>query len=152
MGSNGRTVNLDALIPRDDFARQTDQPADAFEQVGTIAVRDIGHEGLIGPLLRKPDFQRETNHWTPDQVASLLECFVNGDLIPSVILWRSSYYIFVIDGGHRLAALRAWVEDDYGDGAVSRRFFGADIPASQLKSARAVRELTHPYCNQSVKG
>jgi hypothetical protein len=28
-------------------------------------------------------------------------------------------YIFVIDGGHRLSALRAWMEDDYGDGTIS---------------------------------
>src|SRR4051794_11511525 len=50
-------------------------------------------------MLRKPGFQRETNHWTPVQVVSLIQCFVEGDLIPSVILWSSPTSVFVIDGG-----------------------------------------------------
>lgn len=30
----------------------------------------------------------------------------------------------MIDGGHRLSALRAWVEDDYGDGHISHQLLG----------------------------
>lgn len=104
MVAKTRLVNLDAMIPRADFALQ-DDPAVTFEQQTSLSVRDLKQDGLIRPLLRKPDFQRETNHWSPEQVASLLECFVNGDLIPSVIVWRSPSYLFVIDGGHRLSAI-----------------------------------------------
>src|SRR5690606_27208492 len=119
MPSRGNLVNLDAMIKRADFAsEESDEPL--FENVSTISVRDFTKGGLIGPSLRKPDFQRETNHWSPQQVISLLECFTNGDLIPSVILWQSPTYLFVIDGGHRLSVLRAWIEDDYGDGPMSQ--------------------------------
>lgn len=79
-------VNLDAMIKREDFAT-SDEVSTSFETVTTISLRDFTQGALIGPSLRKPDFQRETNHWSPDQVISLLECFINGDLIPSVILW-----------------------------------------------------------------
>jgi len=130
------------MIPREDFALLTTEPAASHEQISSISVRDFQPSiGLIGPSLRKPDFQRETNHWDPGQVVSLLECFANGDLIPSVILWRSPTVLFVIDGGHRLSVLRAWIEDDYGDGPVSRNFFGNAISREQLKAAEQTRSL-----------
>lgn len=140
MASKSNLVNLDAMIKREDFAT-TEAEAASFEQVQTISLRDFTQGGLIGPSLRKPDFQRETNHWTPEQVVSLLDCFVSGDLIPSVILWSSPTYIFVIDGGHRLSVLRAWVEDDYGDGPISQQFFGYEISQEQRKIAARTREL-----------
>lgn len=133
-------VNLDAMIKREDFAASDDEKAN-FELVQSISLRDFTSGGLIGPSLRKPDFQRETNHWNPEQVVSLLECFVNGDLIPSVILWQSPTYLFVIDGGHRLSVLRAWVEDDYGDGPTSQSFFGYEIATNQKAVALKTREL-----------
>ncbi|SDZ41018.1 Protein of unknown function DUF262 [Pseudomonas syringae] len=135
-------VNLDAMIKREDFAA-SDAESSSFENVSTISLRDFTKGGLIGPSLRKPDFQRETNHWSPDQVVSLLECFVNGDLIPSVILWQSPTYLFVIDGGHRLSALKAWIDDDYGDGPTSQPFFGYHISDEQKRNATKVRNLVN---------
>ncbi|WP_221639924.1 HNH endonuclease family protein [Actinoallomurus bryophytorum] len=94
-------------------------------------------------MLRKPDFQRETANWSPEKVAELVGSFLEGDLIPSVILWRStiSGNIFVIDGAHRLSALIAWVHDDYGDRHTSIRFFDSNIPQEQQKAAQATRDL-----------
>ena len=133
-------VNLDAMIPRADFAViEGDAPNNA--QIQTIAVRDLQNDSPLLPNLRKPDFQRETNHWTPAQVASLIDCFLHGDLIPSVILWNSPSHVFVIDGGHRLSALRAWIEDDYGDGPVSQEFFKYQITDVQKRAAAATRRL-----------
>ncbi len=140
MAIRANLVNLDAMIKRTDFAI-AEAESTTFETVSTISLRDLIKGGLLGPSLRKPDFQRETNHWVPEQVASLLDCFVNGDLIPSVILWQSPSYVFVIDGGHRLSALRAWVEDDYGDGPLSQSFFGYEISNEQRKIAARTRSL-----------
>jgi hypothetical protein len=141
MANRSRLVNLDAMIKRADFAAQ-DLTEATYETVNTIGLRDLTSDAMIAAALRKPDFQRETNHWAPEQVVSLLECFVNGDLIPSVILWKSSSHLFVIDGGHRLSVLKAWVEDDYGDGPTSLSFFGAAaIPAEQKLAAEQVRKL-----------
>lgn len=44
------------------------------------------------------------------------------------------------DGSHRLSALIAWVQNDYGDGAMSQAFFGHDIHEEQLKEAQRTRE------------
>jgi hypothetical protein len=140
MGSKTNLVNLDAMIERSDFAMQSSEDS-SYENVATISLRDFMEAGLTGQLLRKPDFQRETNHWKPDQVFSLLECFVNGDLIPSVILWRSNTFLFVIDGCHRLSVLKAWIYDDYGDGKLSYEYFGREISQSQKAAATITRNL-----------
>jgi len=140
MAVRSNLVNLDAMILREDFAL-ADGDVSLYEKVHTISLRDFTQGGLMGPNLRKPDFQRETNHWMPEQIASLLECYINGDLIPSVILWQSPTNVFVIDGGHRLSALRAWIQDDYGDGPISQGFFGYGISEEQIRNAKRTRTL-----------
>lgn len=141
MAAKTRVVNLDAMIPRADFALTDETGATSHEKPHQITIRDLKSDGFMRPILRKPDFQRETNHWSPEQVVSLLECFVNGDLIPSVIVWKSPTFLFVIDGGHRLSAIRAWMEDDYGDGPISRGFFGEAVSKEQKKAADRTRLL-----------
>jgi hypothetical protein len=132
-------VNLDAMISRADFA-QNQEFESLYENISGVSIKDLASDGLTGKILRKPDFQRETNHWSPNQVVSLLECFVNGDLIPSVILWKSTAFLFVIDGGHRLSVLKAWVEDDYGDGPLSLKYFGDSISETQKRAADRTRK------------
>src|SRR5580704_10113678 len=66
-----------------------------------------------------PDFQRETTEWDPQRVVGLIQTFIEGDLVPAVILWQNKELLFVIDGSHRLSALTAWVHNDYGDGQLS---------------------------------
>lgn len=136
-------VNLDALIPREDFAID-EQPTQAS---GTEKISIIHLEGpFFGPDLRKPDFQRETNNWTPNKVADLIRSFVDGDLIPAVILWRAGKFVFVIDGAHRLGALIAWIRDDYGDRRTSLAYFGGIIPQEQ----RDVADKTRTLVNETV--
>ena len=142
MAAKSNLVNLDAMIKRADFAHTEDDSA-SFETFNSIPARELVSGSPIVALLRKPDFQRETNHWTPDQVISLLECYINGDLIPSVILWMSPSYLFVIDGGHRLSVIRAWMEDDYGDGHISHKLFGHDISLEQKRAAENTRKLVN---------
>jgi hypothetical protein len=135
---------MDALIPREDFeAIAPDIPTTPSSLSTTLRINDLAADSLIYNVLRKPDFQRETGNWTPDKVAELVSSFVEGDLIPSVILWRSpeSGKIFVIDGAHRLSALIAWVHDDYGDSHASRRFFDNNLPVEQVKAAEVTRKM-----------
>lgn len=113
-------VNLDAMIKREDFAATS--PAGDYEKTDTIALSTLGPgQTFFSTALRKPDFQRETSGWSPNQIADLVFSFVSGDLVPAVILWKpsDSQYLFVIDGAHRLSALMAWINDDYGDGLIS---------------------------------
>ncbi|HEK6320499.1 TPA: DUF262 domain-containing protein [Yersinia enterocolitica] len=136
MASKSNLVNLDAMILREDFATESDEDFSS-DSIRSFSVKDFD---LYANVIKKPDFQRETSHWSPQQVTSLLESYITGDLIPSVILWKGSY-IFVIDGGHRLSALRAWTLDDYGDGEVSQKFFNYNISKEQLSTARKTRAL-----------
>lgn len=137
-------VILDALIKREDFAK-TAGDEQSSEQINSLSVQNLSADGMIAGMLRKPDFQRETNQWTPKQLLSFLESFLDDELIPSVILWRSAAHVFVIDGGHRLSALRAWIEDDYGDRSISRRFFGNDLSDDQVKTAVRTRNLVDQH-------
>jgi hypothetical protein len=137
------TVNLDALIPREYFAAVSTES----QHQGTIKelrLSDLDTKSATFSLLRKPDFQRETSYWEASRVADLVNNFVGGDLIPAIILWRSpeSGNVFIIDGAHRLSALIAWVNDDYGDGNfLTRPFFGHYIPPEQEEAAAKAREL-----------
>ena len=80
---------------------------------------DRGHDSLI-LLLRKPDFQRETSAWNPDDCVRLLESIVKGLIIPSLIVWKSpdNSFLYILDGAHRISVMRAWVIDDWGDKAI----------------------------------
>jgi Protein of unknown function DUF262/HNH endonuclease len=151
-------VNMDALFKREDFEATAD-PLQQPSQLGlTLKVTELEGTSLTYLTLRKPDFQRETASWDPDKVADLIRCFLDGDLIPSIILWRSDTgNIFVIDGAHRLGALIAWVHDDYGDGKISRTFFENRIPAEQAEAAEKTRTIikktigTYEEMNQALK-
>jgi hypothetical protein len=131
-------VNLDALIPREDFAvdeaRSKATPPDRIN----IAHLD-GH--FFASDLRKPDFQRETTQWSPAKVVDLIRSFLDADLIPAVILWRAGRSIFVIDGSHRLSAMLAWILDDYGDRKKSLDHAGGYITEEQRKAAERTREM-----------
>lgn len=134
-----RRVNLDAMIPREDFEIKEEETAiDLFKD---FPITHLSPESPYLKLLRKPDFQRETNHWNPDQVATFIASFLDNEVIPSLILWKSPGFIFVLDGGHRLSALRAWVEDDYGDRNISLNFYGNEIPKDQRQVAARTRKL-----------
>lgn len=134
-------VNLDALIPRADFQAGLDGPNQLTGPDEKITIHHLRSSGFFAGFMRKPDFQRETIHWTPQKVVDLVRAFVDRDLIPAVILWRAGQFNFVIDGSHRLSALLAWIYDDYGDRARSLEFFGNDIPPEQKQMALKTRDL-----------
>jgi hypothetical protein len=137
-------VNIDALITREDFQVRADitQPQ---ASTTTIQIRDLEKDSFFHNTLRKPDFQRETSEWDFKKIYSFITSFLDGDLIPAVILWQASGYVFVIDGAHRLSALMAWVQDDYGDGDASKLFFNT-IPEAQ----REIADRTRRYVNKTI--
>jgi len=136
MASN--EVYLDALIPREDFA--TLSGPSTGSSMSSISLSTLSDDFFVSSL-RKPDFQRETANWNPQKVVDLVEAFLDGDLVPAVILWRSGQFVFVIDGAHRLSAMLAWIYDDYGDKRRSREFLENQIPNEQLDIAEKTRAL-----------
>lgn len=145
-------VNLDALIPREDMGTATETVGSKQDK---IDIHHLSQNNFFVGALRKPDFQRETARWTPDKVVDLVRAFVDGDLIPAVILWQRGSNVFVIDGAHRLSALIAWVNDDYGDNTLSLGYFGGRIPDEQLTIAEKTRKLMNsqigPYAHYASK-
>ena len=132
-------VNLDALIRREDFEIQ-DNTSVSISKSSTFSIKDLDEDSFFLPVLRKPDFQRETNEWDSEKTCAFIQSFLDGDLIPAIILWRSAGgIIFVIDGAHRISALAAWVRDDYGDGDVSKLFYDGVIPEKQIEIAEQTR-------------
>ncbi len=135
-------VNMDAMIRREDFAREVVDDS-APEMIRELSVSLLVPDALVRRLLRKPEFQRETNHWSPDQVLKFLTSFAGGAVIPSIILWRSTNFIFIIDGAHRLSALCAWISDDYGSGPQSSSFYNGEISKEQKRIADRTRTLVN---------
>lgn len=138
-------VNLDALIPREDFTI-IDNKEKISPTLTTISIRDLEQNAFFFTSLKKPDFQRETSDWKPEKIGELIESFLNDDLIPSIILWSSGSNLFVIDGAHRLSALIAWVMDDYGDGQISKPFFDFNCPNDQI----SIAEKTRRYVKKNI--
>ncbi|WP_208695274.1 DUF262 domain-containing protein [Mesorhizobium sp. M8A.F.Ca.ET.057.01.1.1] len=134
-----KRLNLDAMIKREDLEISTTGRGSIGS--GGIPVSELQTNRLHYGLLRKPSFQRVTNDWDIDNVVTLIKAFRNGSLIPALILWKSDAgYTFVIDGAHRLSAFIAWVNDDYGAGPISRRFFEDKIPKQQKDYADECRQ------------
>lgn len=137
-----KKINLDALIPREDFDIQDIDNPGIGRNITTLSVSDFSQDSFFFSTIRKPDFQRETNEWDAEKISDLIESFLASDLIPALILWRSAgSLIFVIDGSHRISALAAWVNNDYGDGSISKQFYDGIIPEDQLKIAEETRNF-----------
>jgi hypothetical protein len=60
-------VNLDALIPREDFIAPPDNTSSSAGELGkpSASATDLTARESFFETLRKPDFQRETAAWTP---------------------------------------------------------------------------------------
>ena len=134
-------VNLDALIKREDFESGPGAVGKVGEEI-TFNATQLKEHGFFYSVLRKPSFQRETSNWNARMIVEFVRSFLDGELIPSVILWRSKQTnnIFIIDGSHRISALVAWVNADYGDGDISRKFWGT-VPTLQAKLHRDTQKL-----------
>ena len=101
---------------------------------------DIRRDDWFGRI-RKPDFQRETNAWTPDDCAEFLDSVVNGRIIPSIILWRNeeNNLTYVLDGAHRLSVIRAWMIDDWGN--KSGEYYDRREKNDIIEIAKKTREI-----------
>jgi len=136
-------VNLDALIAREDF-EETEATSSSRRPITEIRVEDLEHGRPLFSNICKPDFQRVTANWSPEKVADFIRSVLHEEFVPSLIMWESKLNgkLFVIDGAHRLSALMAWVNNDYGNGPLSKKFFGEEgISETQKKYAKTTSDL-----------
>ncbi|MFN8475007.1 MAG: HNH endonuclease signature motif containing protein [Anaerolineae bacterium] len=142
-------VYLDHLLPRENLRYQ--RPEDQFHvdiqptEQPMLRLGDLFSESSSSrvTLLRKPDFQRATWAWTPDDCVSLLESIVNGQVIPSLIMWTSpnNGYDYVLDGGHRISVVLAWLNDDWGDKLPDEAYPDEEEEKLIKAAAKQVRDL-----------
>ncbi len=134
-------VNLDSLIRREPFDSVSD--ASVLGQDPLFKLEELHSTKMYYRLLRKPDFQRETANWHPTMIVDFVRTFLDGGLIPSIIIWHSknTNNVFIIDGAHRVSALIAWVNDDYGNGDISKKAWGHAVPAAQAKLHSKTKQL-----------
>lgn len=143
-------VNLDAMIPRADFigSSEGNKKKSGIEKIYLFHLLK-SHELSIYHLLKKPDFQRETNEWDKERIKGLISSFIERSFIPSIILWENedTGLIYVIDGAHRLSAIIAYVNNDYGYGKISHEFNRyAKIPEEE----RVLAEETELYIKETI--
>lgn len=116
-------VHLDHLIPRLSIrylqSNDTDNFTSSITRISDPHIRYNDIKGEWFEKLKKPDFQRETNAWSPDQCKDFIESVFLGQIIPSIILWKSNEngMTYILDGAHRLSVIRGWLTDDWGDKA-----------------------------------
>lgn len=145
MASSNLKVYLDHHIPRDSLLYKRAATPDQ-ERSGDEAWLKIEHLGdgdaSRAHLLRKPDFQRATWAWTPEDCASLLESVLTEQVVPSVIMWLSpESHWYVLDGGHRVSVLLAWIKDDWGDRLPPDAYKDASLEINAKLAGKRVREL-----------
>jgi hypothetical protein len=134
-------VNLDALIKREPMDSASDSSVLGHDPL--FKLEELHHTKMYFRLLRKPDFQRETANWSPHMIEEFVRTFLDNGLIPAIIIWHSkaTNNVFVIDGAHRVSALIAWVNDDYGAGEISNKAWGHAIPPAQAKFHKETKSL-----------
>ncbi|OAH59398.1 hypothetical protein AWH48_14755 [Domibacillus aminovorans] len=166
MSAKQVNVNLDHHIPSEslftkgeyDKIGKSDEAK--LHQKVSLDFRDFldDNSGLtIWDRLRKPEFQRPTFCWENEKYINLLKALQNNRVIPGVIFWlnTSTGHIFVLDGAHRLSAIRAWFLDDWGDSkkATKHSYLEADekLAAGRLRDLVSMEIGSYNECIRAGK-
>lgn len=148
MASRNQKVYLDHLIKRDNllYRRQSTPDYEKDAVSGNEPYLKIEHlvegDNSRAYLLRKPDFQRATWAWTPEDCVSLLQSVLDEQVVPSVIMWLSPGNLwYVLDGGHRISVLLAWIRDDWGDRLTDSEYKDKTLARNSKEAGERVRKL-----------
>lgn len=118
------------------------QPLDTTHYDPHLKIQDLHGRYSKARKLRKPDFQRATWAWSPEECVDLLESVLEERVVPSVIMWLSpDNFQYVLDGGHRISVLLGWINDDWGDKLPADEYKDPVIEENNKLAARRVREL-----------
>ncbi len=137
------TVYLDHLISRDNlfYKRPTTAGIEHPRRDDFLNIKQLYGEDSEAYLLKKPDFQRATWSWTPEDCVDLLYAVLNEQVVPSVIMWLSEDGTkFILDGGHRISVLLAWIKDDWGDRLPAGSFKDDSLERASKEAALKVRD------------
>lgn len=141
------TVYLDNHIKRDSLLyrrsiSQRSETQNRVQQPDYLTIQSLFGKKSKARSLRKPDFQRATWAWSPEECVELLESVLYEQVVPSVIMWLSpDNFQYVLDGGHRISVLLAWIRDNWGDKLPDDAYRDATVQENIRKAAQRVREL-----------
>lgn len=144
------TVYMDHLIPRESLRYKRSE--EQFQESSQPKSRELRLSDLLDmsmtswvKLLHKPDFQRSTSAWTPKACVSLLDSIVKGQIVPSIIMWSNpdSGFIYILDGGHRISAVLAWMRDDWGQNLPSDVFSDDEAEEAAKQAAYEARNIVN---------
>jgi hypothetical protein len=145
MATEALKVYLDHLIKRENLRYQRSSEKMSTTPPSLLRMSDLfgDHRSARAASLRKPDFQRTTWSWTAEDCVSLLESIVNEQVIPSIIMWASpeNAQDYVLDGGHRISVVMAWLNDDWGDNLRSDVYRDEEEERIIKQAAKEVRDL-----------
>lgn len=144
MAKQKLTVYLDHHIKRDSlfYKRPTTAGSETRSTRDFLNIKQLYGDQSEAYLLRKPDFQRATWSWTPEDCVELLDAVLNEHVVPSVIMWLDKDGTkFVLDGGHRISVLLAWITDDWGDRVSADHFKDDTLELASKTAATSVRDL-----------
>lgn len=144
MAKQKLTVYLDHHIERDSlfYRRPSTAGSETQSTRDFLNIKQLYGDQSESYLLRKPDFQRATWSWTPEDCVELLEAVLNEQVVPSVIMWLDKDGTkFVLDGGHRISVLLAWISDDWGDRLPAGHFKDDTLELASKTAAMRVRDL-----------
>lgn len=128
----------DGVLFQDSEANQRESIPSGFPY---LLLKHLYGDESLTPYLRKPDFQRATWAWSPIECVDLLEAVLEERVVPSIILWKSpEKFLYVLDGGHRVSVLLAWIKDDWGD-RRSVNYKDAGTEKEIVRAADEVRAL-----------
>lgn len=137
-------VYLDHLLDRENLRyRRSEELVTDYPQDKQTTLRLGDLTGERGKYIRKPDFQRATWAWNPEECVSLLESIVNYQVVPSIIMWTSPQngYDYILDGGHRVSVVLAWLKDDWGEKYGAEHIDEDEQRNAILEASREVRRL-----------
>ncbi len=145
MATEPLKVYLDHLINRDNLRYRRSKEKISSGGSSTLRMSDLFWEDRSDrrKSLRKPDFQRRTWSWTAEDCVSLLDSIVNEQVIPSVIMWSSpdNEYEYVLDGGHRISVVIAWLNDKWGNELPANAYRDEEEEKLIKQAAEEVRNL-----------
>ena len=84
-----------------------------------VKIKDLENSQIIEQLY-KADNQRSTEYWRLEEIVEFMqECMSNPNTWLTVLYWMDENgNIYVIDGGHRVSLLVAWIKRYFADEQV----------------------------------
>lgn len=140
-------VHLDHLILREDIfytsPKTSSLPERNIKKDEVIRYVDIQDNRALFSRLRKPDFQRQTNSWTPEKCVDFLDSVLRGWLVPHIILWKKpgTETRYVLDGAHRVSVVKAWMADDWGDSGSAKSHYAKQDREQIERAAEKTRQM-----------